>query len=284
MMHMLDQFDDVNVVHQINNQGWEPLDAHTSGDLSIKSLSRLFDMIYSSKAVNMDQLNRLYTKTAKLPLQTFSAKLSVGLKMRLVPHQYVHPWTRTRWPAWNAFWYERLQRDYPMNFRTALLNRLQMHNVIVFITVRQDLLRWALSKYHGDGSGAPGHLQFKLANGEISQEQISKLKVDCEKLGEIIARSRFVHKENRKLRDSLIGMGVSVFPLRYELFLDNKYVFFKQISNWLGLDWSDITIQNVINSETYLKKVHSNDISDFVENADEVLEKFDHCWEDWAID
>ena len=284
MMHMLDQFDDVNVVHQINNQGWEPLDAHTSGDLSVKSLTRLLDMIYGCKDISMSQINRLYTKTSKLPLCTFSNKHSVGLKMRLVPHQYVHPWTRTGWPSWNAFWDERLQRDYSVRFRAALLSRLAMHGVTAFITVRQDLLRWALSKYHGDGTGSPGHLQFKLANGEIRHEQISKLHVDCEKLEEVIARCRSVHEENRRLRDTLKGIGVSVFPLRYELFLEDKHAFFRQISNWLVLDWSETAIYNVINSETYLKKVHSNDISDFVENAEEVLDRFEPCWEGWSDD
>ena len=78
-----------------------------------------------------------------------------------------------------TLWYKRWL------YRQVLFRLFARFRVVVVLLVRQDLLRWALSVYHGDGTGKPGALQFKLASGAIKREDIKPIEVDCERLAEL---------------------------------------------------------------------------------------------------
>lgn len=282
LMHLLDNFDEVDIIHQINNQGWEPLDAHHAGDLSISRLAKLFSYIYGPDKISLGRLNRFYTKTAGLPLDTFSKDNSVGLKMRLDPHEYVYKIAQTRFDAWNRYWEERLQEPYPERFKATIYDALQNHNVVVFLTVRQDVLRWALSKYHGDGTGKPGHIQFRLATGELKKHEIEKVTVDLDRLGRIIEQCEAVHARYKALSDDLKGRGIEVYPLKYEEFLEDKQSYFMKLGKYLGIDWDMGKVDQAMSAGSYLKKVHSNNIESFVTNHQEVMERFGDRYVAWS--
>ncbi len=274
LMYLLDNFKEIDVVHQVNNQGWEPLDWHRSGNLSVYRLKKMLRYIYADQQTDLQRINKFYRKTAPLPLDAFDKDKCIGLKMRLKAHQYIYPVTQTRFTRWNDYWHRKLQQTYPARFRQSVLRLLAKYRVTVFLTVRQDVLRWALSKYHGDGTGNPGHLQFKLAAGELGKSDIQKIHVDCDKLEELIIECESVHAAYRDLIEELKAYGIKVYPLKYEEFLNDKQSYFTQVGEYLGLDWSEEQIDAAIAAGSYLKKVHSNKIEDFVTNHREVEERF----------
>ena len=67
----------------------------------------------------------------------------------------------------------------------------------------------------------------------------------------------------------------------YEEFLADKYKYFSQIFDFLDLQVSSEQIDVALNEGEYFKKVHSDDISDFVENHEEVKEKFADRFISW---
>jgi len=282
LMHLLDNFPEIDVVHQINNQGWEPLEEHEVGPLSIGKLSRLLDYIYDYRSSSTQRLNKLYTKTSTLPIRQLDRRRSVGFKMRLTPHNYIYPITRSKFQWWNKLWKGILQDKYPHKFRQKVLAAIRKHNLVVFFTVRQDVLRWALSKYHGDGTGKPGHLQFRLATGEISESDINKIHVDCDRLEQVIVDCESKHKQYRRLYEQLVATGVDVHPLKYEEFLDNKQGYFRHLGECLGINWNRPQIDAALARGAYLRKVHSTNIAEFVSNDDEVLEKFGDRFVSWS--
>ena len=282
LLRLLNNFDEIDVAHQINNQGWEPLEEHEVGALSIRKLRRLLDYIYDDRPDSMQRLNNLYTRTARLPIQPFDRHKSIGFKMRLTPHNYTYPISQTRFQWWNEFSRPILQDKYPHNFRKAVLAAIKKHNLVVFLTVRQDVLRWALSKYHGDGTGKPGHLQFRLATGEISESDITQVHVDCDRLEQIITNCESKHEQYRQLYQQLTAIGVDVHPLKYEEFLDNKHRYFMHLGECLGINWDSEDIDAALSRGAYLRKVHSTDIAEFVSNHEEVLEKFGDRFVSWS--
>lgn len=280
-MHLLDNFDEVDVVHQVNNQGWEPLDSHHAGDLSIARLAKLLKYLYGPGKASLNKVNEFYTKTAGLPLDNFSKDNAVGLKMRLDPHKYVYKIAQTRFDSWNQYWEEKLQEPYPGRFISTVYDALQSYDVVVFLTVRQDVLRWALSKYHGDGTGKPGHIQFRLATGQLKKTEIKKITVDLDRLGKIIDNCEAQHAKYQALANDLKQRGIEVYPLKYEEFLADKRRYFAELGSYLGIDWDNESIDQAISAGSYLKKVHSNNIEDFVTNHQEVIQRFGDRYVAW---
>ena len=147
--------------------------------------------------------------------------------------------------------------------------------------VRQDIFRWALSKYHGDGTGQPGHLQFKLANNRIDPTQIPKIRVDREAFRQVLARCERLLGQKRQLLELLDRNGVSAWPLFYESFCNDKKAFFTDVLARLESPSTEQDIDAVLEEGTRFKKVHSNDIREFVVNADEILEEFGEPYASW---
>lgn len=159
-------------------------------------------------------------------------------------------------------------------FQEMMFNLLSDLNVVVFFAARQDVLRWGLSKYHGNGFGKPGHLQFKLANGRLQREDIPCIHVDCRRLERVIKHCESIHQKKQDDIKRFRSLGIDTYPLLYEDFVDDPRSFFRAMLNHLEAPVSDDDISDAIEHGTVYKKVHSDDISEFVINHEEVLARF----------
>lgn len=264
LVHLLKNFSQVDIVQQENII--EPFDSHCCGQMPISRIKRSLDIIYGKENPDFTTLNMLYSKTAQGNLREFSRQNSVGFKMRFTP------------PAIKDKLFMR------HSFKRMMFDLLERKRVVVFLAVRQDILRWALSKYHGDGTGKKGHLQFKLAKGLITREQIGKIHVDCSRLAKILKKCERSHARKRRMMQELKERGVPTFPLLYEDFLIDKPSYFTRLFAHLGVDVSRSDIDMALQDGTKMKKVHSSNISDFVLNHEEVLEKFGDRYISWSQD
>lgn len=66
------------------------------------------------------------------------------------------------------------------------------------------------------------------------------------------------------------------------IFLIDKQQCFSRISDLLELGISTQEIDDAIKSGAYLMKAHPDDISEFVENHEEVKDKFGGCFFSWS--
>lgn len=280
LVRLLDKFELISVVHQKNNTGFEPFDRHNCGRMSLADLKQCLDTIYGQGSRNAEALNRVYTKKAKRPLAAMSEKGVVGFKMRFSPPR-PYPFHIDRFPAWNRLSDRLFRKRFMRSFKTAMFDILKRHNVVVLLAVRQDVLRLGLSIYHGDGTGKPGHLQFKLARGVIDRDAIGKLDVDCERLETIISKCEAMHLEKRLLMEELTQVGIQTHPILYEEFVASKKHYLMDLFEVLELKITDDEVSRVLGQEEYLKKVHSDDISEFVENHEEVLNTFSDRFVSW---
>lgn len=260
LVRLLNNFEQISIIHQMDNKGWEPFDRHNCGSMALRNLECCLDMIFNKESIDFKRLNQIYTRTAKRPLEEFSKNGVVGFKMRFNA------------PTPTSYW----------SFRRMMFNILKRNDVVVFLAVRQDILKWGLSKYHGDGTGKPGHLQFKLASGKLNRDEIKKIHVDCARLEEIILNCEKSHVLKRRLMEDLKLAGIQSHPLRYEDFLTDKRQYISLILDFLELETSIQEINNVLKKGAYFNKVHSDDISDFVENHEELKERFDNRFVSWC--
>ena len=280
LVRLLDRFDTISIVHQKGNTGFEPFDRHQCGRMTSKDLKKCLDIIFGKEPINLELLNRIYTAKAKRPLDTINEEGAVGFKMRFNPPN--------PYPAFLESLTGRikfLERDfrnrYAQSFKKMMFDLLKKHDVIVLIAVRQDVFRLSLSKYHGDGTGNPGHLQFKLARGAITRNEIGKIHVDCDRLEEIISTCELVDEENRVLMEDFKRAGIQTHAVLYEEFVTDKRNYMERLFRILELDISDDELSRVLAQEEYIKKVHSDDISEFVENHEEVTSRFADRYISW---
>ena len=281
-MRLLENFTHVSVVHQIQSEGWEPFDKHNCGPMSLRSLRQCFELIFGKEPLDMECLNRIYTRTAKLPIETIKKSGVVGFKMRFIPPQDEPP-AVGRFPLVRNF-AKAMYLHYQTRrgpFKAVMFDLLKKHNVVAFVVVRQDVLRWALSKYHGDGSGNPGHIQFDLASGKISKEEVPKINVDCRRLEAVIANCENSHRKKRALMADFKQAGISTYPLLYEDFLSDKLQYFEQIFQHLEQRVSRQEIQAALTKGSVFQKVHSYDMSEYVINHQEVLDRFKGRYVAW---
>jgi hypothetical protein len=248
--------------------------------MSLRNLEECLDIVFSQGPKHMEELNRIYTATAKKPLDVIGEEGVVGFKMRFTPPN-PYPLHSDRLPVWNRV-AERLFRErYFDSFKKMMFDTLRRHNVIVLMAIRQDVLRLGLSKYHGDGTGKPGHLQFKMARGAIAKNEIGKIEVDCERLEEIISECETLHQEDSRLMEEFKQAGVQVHPILYEEFVTDKRSYLDRLFRILELDITRDEISRVLDQEEYFTKVHSDDISTFVINHQEVSNRFADRFISW---
>lgn len=280
LVTLLNNFKNISIVHQVNNQGWEPFNKHNCGSMTIRDFDYCLDMVLNDKPVDFEKLNQIYTKTAVRPLDNFSKNGVVGLKMRFSsPQGYnKHKGYINRILSKNIF-LDRLLN--PSSFKSVMFDLLKRNDVVVFLAIRQNLLRWGLSKYHGSGSNKGGHLQFKLASGKITKDQMKKMIVDCTRLEKIVKHCEKLHFQKRRLMQELRQCGIQAYPLLYEDFLEDKKQYFSEMLKLIKVETAIEEIDDVLDKGTFLKKVHSDDISDFVENHEEVQEKFSNRFIAW---
>jgi len=263
LIRLLNNFQQISIVHQVNREDWEPFDIHNRGAMTLRNLERCLDMVFSTGPINFEQLNQIYTRTAKRPLEEFGRNEVTGLKMRFTT------------PVKDSKYWSRLPENFTdRSFRLMMLNVLKRNDVVVFLALRQDILKWALSKYHGDGTGKPGHLQFKLANGKIKRHSIGKIHVDSTRLEIIISQCVEAHARKRRLAEDFNLAGIQTHSLIYEDFLTDKQKYLNRILDILELNTSTEEIDAALKKGTYFEKVHSDDITNFVVNHEEVIEKF----------
>jgi len=248
--------------------------------MTIDDLRKCFDIIFGKGPRNIEQLNRIYTKTAVMPLDNIGESGVVGFKMRFTP-PIRYPFHINRLPGWNKLSDALFRIMYQRSFKKMMFDTLRRHDVIILMAIRQDVLRLALSKYHGDGTGEPGHLQFKLARGVIARNEIEKINVDCERLEKIVSKCEALHEKNRRLMQEFKQAGNQIHPILYEEFVSDKRSYLESLFKILELDITGDEITQVLEQEEYFKKVHSDDISEFVENYEEVTHRFAGRYVSW---
>lgn len=287
VVRLLDKFERVSVLHQIDNKGWEPFDRNNCGPMTRKAFRQCLDMIWGPEPVDMAALNRIYTRTSRRPLETFSKDNAVGFKMRFRPPYSAFPLAR-RLPAIGRFMQykpasAKLGRPFrEPGFKRLMLEHLKRHDVLVFMAVRQDIFHWALSKYHGDGTGKKGHLQFALAERRITRDEIPKVTVDCRRLARIANHCEAIHARKARLLQELSTAGIANRVLLYEDFLDDSAGYFRKLLEHLEVDVPKDQISGTLSAGSGLEKVHSSDISSFVTNHEEVVEKFGSRFAAWS--
>lgn len=258
IVRLLNNFNTIDIIHQVSNTGWEPFDLHCCGPISLRNYLRCLDLIYGDRRPYMRELNRIYTATARRPLRCFDKNKSVGFKMRFRPQRYS----------------KRLSSLLGPFFRHLTVDRFRANGVVVFVTVRQDIFRWALSRYHGDGTGKPGHLQFKLATGMVARSEIPKIHVDLGAFRRLLESCERQVTLKRQLIVRLNRSGVNAWPMLYETFCHDMTSFFAEVLSKLDLPATDEYIADALEKGTRFQKVHSHDISEFVINAKELLDEF----------
>lgn len=280
LVHLLDGFERISVVHADSEAAWEPFDTNCSGHMPIRDLERCLHHVFGPAPVDMDALNAIYQKTAPAPLAPIPTGAAVGFKMRFRPPRR-GPWG-VPGPAPVTTRVERaLTVAQRRAFRHRMFRVLREHDVTVFIAVRQDILRWALSKYHGDGTGRPGHLQFKLAQGKITRADIGKIHVERDRLAAILRTCRETHDAKRRLEARLDAAGIRTAVLRYEDFLADQRSYLANLLHTIGVTPAEGEIDDVIARGSRVEKVHADDLGEFVANADEVIDEFGHEFVAW---
>lgn len=279
VVHLLNEFKAVSVVHQ-GQGGWEPFDAHKCGAMPIRKLERCLRLVYGSSPVDMDALNGVYTATATGPLVPIEPKTAVGFKMRFRPPSSNPLRIPTKHRVAKRL-RRAVQKAQHRRFRRRMLAVLHDCDVTAFVVVRQDLLRWALSKYHGDGTGRPGHLQFAVATGRIERDTIERIHVDLDKFRRIIRWCKRDHERKRELLADLESAGVRTAVLRYEDFVSEPAGYFARLLEALDLEADAAEIDAVLARGTRFEKVHSDDLSEFVENHQEVVDAFGGSFVRW---
>jgi hypothetical protein len=273
LVRILSNFEQLDIIHQIKNSGWEPLDFHNCGPMSTKNLKICFDIIFNNEPLNLRRLNQVYTKTAAKPLAVFDKTKSIGFKMRFRHPKNLQP-LGSGLPINLRYLNSALKMYRMQKFRKLVFNMLKKYKITAFVAVRQNTLRLALSDYHGDGHGNPGHLQFKLASGEISKDDIPKIRVDCDRLEQLISKWEQIHKHKKRLIKKFKRSGIKTHALLYETFCDDKQTYFQDFFSKLDLYIAPKDVATALKAGSVFKKVHSDDISEFVINHEEVLERF----------
>ena len=150
---------------------------------------------------------------------------------------------------------------YRADINDDFINILKKHNVYYFILYRKNIINQSLSRYFG-------HCQF------IKSYKVERVDIDIEKLKKQISLTEFFINKKKYISSELKKRNIEYSNIYYEDFCENKNLFLKDIlQNILyNIDYNiDVIINNAINKDINLKKVHSEDISTYVNNYLDVL-------------
>jgi hypothetical protein len=277
IVRLLDNFAQVEVLHHAGGGRWEPFDRHNCGPMRLSSLQKCLDLVFSGSPTAA--VNRVYQRTGTGPLAEYRTDCSVGFKMRYRPPR--QPWIPPGLPISRRL-EGRIEAASRARFSRAMIDVLKQHDVLVFLAVRQDLLRWALSKYHGDGTRRPGHIQFKLASGELARDQIPRITVDPDALERAIDDCQAIYAAKRRLAAELRDAGLDVVPVRYEDFLAEEVAFFCDLLAHLGHEVPEEEVRRGLARGAGLERVHGDDLSEFFVNAEELESRFGDRFREWV--
>ena len=267
LVRLLERFEQIAILHQEMDKGWEPFDQSTIGQVRQKELMECISSFYHDP-LDFNKLNRQYRQLAQKNLHQIDKSSARGFKMRWSPPGSLL----------SRLWSLHVTGTY----QRRLLRIFKEANVTIFLLVRQDLLRWALSRYHGDGTGRPGHLQWKVADGTLNPGKLDKLNVNLKRLGRMIEECRKSHIRKQHLVKKLKSANIEVIPIRYEDFLSDQKAFLKRINQSLNIKVLDQDVEQAIAEGGYFRKVHSEDISTFVKNHEEVLNLYGKEFLTWT--
>ena len=90
-----------------------------------------------------------------------------------------------------------------------------------------------------------------------------------------------MHEENRRLMEEFLEAGIRCHPVLYEDFVADKRSYLKELFGVLELEITNDEISQILDQKEYLEKVHSDDISEFVENHEEVMDRFSNRFVSW---
>lgn len=227
----------ISQLKKLNNYidviGFEPFDANKKPLIDV-DMKKMFNLLFTKHAtVNyVKNINNIYNNYYKREFPNFNKKLSVGFKMR-------------------------------PKMITSIQPILKKNNVVVFVLFRQNILKWAISKCR------PNSYQFKLLQGKIQQNP--KLNIDIALLDKKIQECRNLHEQKRKLLKNFINNRIIAYPIYYEKMCEDKEGYFKDILKKLDVKISDKEFNNFISKENFFKKVHSDNLEDFITNYDELM-------------
>ena len=276
LLHNLEAFSIVHVKSdEQSGPQWEPFEYLKCGPMPNKTLLTIFDEIFSGRHVDMAAINEAYQRTARFRIGVIDQTKSVGFKMRMHAPSRVLAQNIQSSPQWLQFFQRRYNQYLLRDLKQKLFPLFREHQVVVFMAVRQDILRWALSTYHGDGTHSYGHLQ-----GDAQAEQ-TKIHVDIDRLNDFILRCKYIHNNKRDLVKELTHYGVQVEILRYEDFAADAPHHIMTVCKILGVNTTKQDIDDAFAAGIKFKKVHAHDISTYVENYTEVLDHFGDCHEAW---
>lgn len=272
LMKLLDQFQGVSIVHQTDDHGWEPFDWHLHQSLSLNKLFKCLRLVYSGKKSAEKQLNQLYLRSAERPLDHYDKSGDIGFKMRFyAPDE--PDWLARILGRWGARWFTAVD-VIKSRYERGILSVLRKNKVVVLFAVRQDLFRWALSKYHGDGTGRDGHLQFDVAYERLKRSDVPPIEVDPARFQSILDNRRGLIDEKLRLMHKMESQGIRTHAVIYEEFMTDAHAFFQKLFTAIDHPVTDAEISTVMQKGTVFKKVHSDDISEFVINHEEVEKQF----------
>lgn len=272
LMRILNNFPEIDIIHQIKNRGYEPFNSYEVGYMMHSEIAKCLDNIFQNTSTSFQKLNEIYVQSANTTIENFSYHNSRGLKMRFQPRGG-HTTEVTKKINNKTITKSEIEENYNL-YKTIMLNLFKRNKVVVFFAVRQDILRWALSKYHGDGTGKPGHLQGKLRSGKITRDEIGKIYVNPEDFKKTVDKCHKIIKQKRKLFLECHEFGIESYPVFYEKFKNEKIEYFSEFLSRLDIDYSKEQISTILSLGEHFEKVHSDDISTFVENHEEITELF----------
>lgn len=249
ILQTLDNLPNITVVK--SRRSYEPFDLHENKELSPIEILSNFNYVF--RVGTNEELTAINENRKENPEYQFDINAPVrGCKMRI-----------------------RVRKDFNSNqefddYINELFSILTSNNFLVFILHRENIFNWALSTYHGDGSGHQGHLQFKLARGVLSQDSIPKIRIDSQKFLFVYKSLLALVENKRRLYRKLENLNMGVVILIYEDFLANKRLFFKKIYAALNVEVSESQLSEGLKLPIILKKVHSKPMSDYFVNYDEI--------------
>jgi hypothetical protein len=293
LMSLLDKLPGITILRKDRGHGLtsvEPFDLHSCGRMSEADLRFCLHGLLGSQPVDPEAIQARYGRTAMGRLLGVRQGAVTGLKMRF--RVLTLPWYPDRLPALHRVLNRTLprvsrqledlsQRINLRNYRRLMIKILKRNQVVVFLAVRQDVFRWALSKYHGDGTGQPGHLQFRLARGELQRSEIGKIHVDPVRFETIVASCEAFLARKRELMQVLVRAGLEVYPICYEDFLSSPYETLARICRLIRFEVPEDDLRKVVAEGADVQKVHSEDISEFVENDRQMIECFGNRFVPW---
>jgi hypothetical protein len=124
-------------------------------------------------------------------------------------------------------------------------------------------------------------MQFAMRAGKMQRHDIDTIHVDLPRLGAILEACRQDHDRKRRLRDGLERAGVRTEVLRYEDFVADRAAYMDRLLRAIDIELGLDQIVASLDTVQTFQKVHSTEISDFVENHDEVLEAFGDAFVRW---